>query len=357
MKVDFLIVGHGLAGGVLSFMLRKHGRSIKVIDHPEGNHSSVVAAGLYNPITGRQMVKTWKADLLFPYLEQFYEHAEKALGAKFLHKVPIYRPFFSIEEQNEWMGRMADPGYENVIAEVRTSPLPGADFHDPFGGLLLKKSGYMDIPAFLEAHLSQLRADDAYSSEVFDETALIVGENSVIYKGLRADKLIYANGLEASKSRYFGELPFHPLKGEILDIETNLPDEELILNRGVFVFKNAGGRVRCGSTYNWREINLLPTENGRNEIEQKLRLIYGRSFQTLKQLVGIRPSTADRRPLLGIHPIFKPLGIFNGLGTKGVSLAPFFANMLVEHILFGKSLLKEVDIRRYLSKLSSRNEA
>jgi len=348
MQVDYLIVGHGLAGACLAFQLRSMGQKVAVIDMPTENHSSRVAAGLYNPVTGRNLVKTWNADKLFPALEDFYLRIEKEFDIKILHQIPIYRPFFSVEEQNEWMGRMADEKYASIIEKVSTKNEFGASINDPFGGIWLKTCGYLDIIAFLEASKNKLLEDGCFFEGEFVEGKLELG-NIGTYGDIEFGKLIFANGLGAAKSQFFNWLPFHQLKGEILDLETSLPNEEVVYNRGVFIFKNADNEIRCGSTYEWREVNLEATQKGRDEILDKLKTLYSASVEVKKQRVGIRPSTKDRRPFVGIHPEEKLLGIFNGLGTKGVSIAPYFVVQFCEYLLGKVKLDKEVDINRYFS--------
>ena len=60
-SLDYLIVGMGLAGSALAYFLSKNGKKIALIDNNIDQTSSKIAAGLYNPITGRKMVKTWMA--------------------------------------------------------------------------------------------------------------------------------------------------------------------------------------------------------------------------------------------------------------------------------------------------------
>ena len=348
MKVDYLIVGHGLAGACLAFELRSKGQKVAVLDLPAENHSSRVAAGLYNPVTGRKMVKTWNVDKLFTILESFYLRVENMLGSKILYPLPIYRPFFSVEEQNEWMGKMADQNYSTIIERISSQSEFGKEINDPFGGIWLKNCGYLDIPAFLEASKNILLNDGCYFEEKFDEQYLSLGEVCK-YREIECRKVIFANGLAAQNSQFFNWLPFHHLKGEILDIETSLPDDEVIYNRGVFIFNNAQNQIRCGSTYEWREVNLMPTEKGKHEILDKLENLFTNSVEVKSHRVGIRPSTKDRRPFIGIHPEKKLLGIFNGLGTKGVSLAPYFVVQFCAHLLVDEKLDKEVDINRYFS--------
>jgi glycine/D-amino acid oxidase-like deaminating enzyme len=62
---------------------------------------------------------------------------------------------------------------------------------------------------------------------------------------------------------------------------------------------------------------------------------------------GIRPTTIDRRPIIGCHPLYKNLVIFNGLGTKGVSLAPYFSAQVAQWLEGKGEILKEVNIKRF----------
>ena len=241
MKTDYLIIGHGLAGACLALQLRRRKAGVLVLDTPDANHSSRVAAGLYNPVTGRKMVKTWMADALFPYLESFYREAEALLQASFLHHQSIYRPFFSVEEQNEWMAKEGDETYELFLDRVLPTSMGKLGILDPFGGIMLKGGGYLDIPAFLEASKNYLIQEDRYREEAFEESGLELLEGGVKYGDWEAKKIIYANGLSASHSRFWSFLPFHALKGEILDLKgSGLAEfDHFILNRGVFIFRNA----------------------------------------------------------------------------------------------------------------------
>lgn len=79
-QVDYIIVGLGLAGACLALQLLRRGKRVMAFDVPALNRASWVAPGLFNPVTGKRIVKTWKADEAFPYLFKFYREAEKELG-------------------------------------------------------------------------------------------------------------------------------------------------------------------------------------------------------------------------------------------------------------------------------------
>ncbi|MTI31752.1 NAD(P)/FAD-dependent oxidoreductase [Xanthovirga aplysinae] len=351
MEVDYLIIGQGIAGTCMSYQLMRRGKKVMVIDQIEQKSSSEVAAGLFNPITGRKMKKSWKADTLFPNMISFYRELEEVTKSSFLHEVPIYRPFFSIEEQNEWMAKSADLDYQQFIHKVWNKSLGNGLVKDPFGGLELKMSGYLDIPSLLEAYREYLRALGAFRDEQFMENELKLENGKVKYKNLEAHKVVFCNGPSARFSKYFSWLPFRPVKGELLHIETDALLDK-IYNRGVFVVPTKTGICKVGATYNWKELNHVATSNARTELEEKLNNLVIFSYEVIDQKVGVRPATKDRKPFLGSHPNFSELAVFNGLGTKGVSLSPYFSEQLADFFVMNKELDMEVNINRYISLYS-----
>ena len=62
---------------------------------------------------------------------------------------------------------------------------------------------------------------------------------------------------------------------------------------------------------------------------------------------SVRPANIERRPFVGFHPTYKNIGILNGMGTKGCSLAPFFAKQLTGHLINEDQILPEADINRF----------
>jgi glycine oxidase len=343
-----MIVGQGLAGSCLALQLMDRGKRVLVLDDEKTQTSSMVAAGLYNPITGRKMVKTWLADVLFPYLQSFYQRAEHLTGTTFLVDRPIYRPFFSVEEQNEWMGKSAEPEIRSFIARVHmSSPFQGMA-HDPFGGLEVAMAGNLQIPRFLEAIRTYLKAQGSFQSGTYKDGDLSILPNGVKVAGAEASKLVFCSGLDTGQSNFFSWLPFRPVKGEILTIAAQLP-ETVILNRGVFVLPMGNRLFRVGSTYDHHDLSWHPTEGGRVAIEENLQKIVKVPYQVVDHVAGIRPATKDRRPILGTHPMHETIAVFNGLGTKGVSLAPYFSEVMADYLTEGKELPDEVNCNRFFN--------
>ena len=101
MKIDYLIIGNGLAGIMLCETLRKLGKSFRLISD-NSQQASIVASGLYNPVVLKRFNKVWNADKQLPLAMSVYENLESFLKIKIDTKIPIYRVFHSEEEQNNW---------------------------------------------------------------------------------------------------------------------------------------------------------------------------------------------------------------------------------------------------------------
>ncbi len=344
IHLDYLIVGQGLAGSALAIKLLKLKRKLLVVDQPGGNVSSRIAAGLFNPVTGKKMVKTWMADKLFPTLHTHYREAESLTGSSFFCPMPVYRPFASTEEQNEWMGKSSEPGFTSYVEKVQTAPMI-RDVHDPNGGLVLKQCGYLDTARYLVSVRAFLEKEHSFLEAQMPDN-LHVSADGVHFKDFLAAKVVYCSGTH--QSSLFKWLPIRPLKGEVLVISTDRQDE-VILNRGVYVVPRPNGNWRVGATYNFGDNRPEVTEKAREELLIRLQALVMFPFTVTDQEWGLRPTTPDRRPILGRHPQEHRAWIMNGMGTKGVSLAPYFAEILIHSMENGTPLNKEVDIERYKS--------
>ena len=87
-------------------------------------------------------------------------------------------------------------------------------------------------------------------------------------------------------------------------------------------------------------------------LKKKIDKILNFWYKIVSKRCGIRPASKDRRPFIGFHPEYKNIGIINGLGSKGISLAPYCAKNLVENILENKMIDNEINIKRYISLYS-----
>jgi hypothetical protein len=76
-------------------------------------------------------------------------------------------------------------------------------------------------------------------------------------------------------------------------------------------------------------------------------------FTIEDHIAALRPTTVERRPFIGMHPHQTQVGIFNGMGTKGVSLAPYFGKQLAEHVINHHPIMPEADVKAILAGITA----
>ncbi|MCU0420616.1 MAG: FAD-binding oxidoreductase [Cyclobacteriaceae bacterium] len=331
----------------MALQLAQRGARVAVFDEPGRNVCTTVAAGLCNPITGKGLAKTWLADQLFPYLHDFYTRAEAVTQQRFFYPASVYRPFLTVEEQNEWMAHSSEPHMAPYVQAVFTQPAFAGQVHDPLGGLLIDRAAYVHTGVFRDAVQSWLRQYHVYRPEMWEDEALTVTDQGVTAKGLSARAIIFCQGAGSLSSRWFSWVPIQPLKGETLTVRfASAP--QAIFNRGVYAVPRAQpGLHTVGATYNWRAPSPGITPAARAELDESLRALTPLLFEITEQQWGVRPTVPDRRPVLGPHPHEKRVYLFNGLGTKGVSLSPYFAGQLADTLMGRSECHPSVNISRF----------
>jgi glycine/D-amino acid oxidase-like deaminating enzyme len=127
-----------------------------------------------------------------------------------------------------------------------------------------------------------------------------------------------------------------------------------IISRGVYVVPTpTAGEFIVGSTYQHEPFPPAISEEGKAQLLERLARLVNLPAEPVHQDWGIRPTVTDRRPLLGSHPRAANVIIFNGLGTKGVSLAPYFASRLADWVDGIAALPDEVNISRFKALYSN----
>ncbi len=349
-RVDYIIVGQGLAGSALAWELMQRGKSLVVFDSPAANRASSVAAGLYNPITGRVLTKTWMAEKIFPFLEKFYGDAEIKTNEHFLNRLPVYRPFVAEDERTQWADKLNNSGIKGM--DLTIHPAGSFNIPNPFGGIEIVNSGYLSVIRWIDTVRNALIEKNSYSSNEFHEDKLET-QDQISYGEILADKIIFCNGLAALKTKFFHWLPLRALKGETLDVKLSFAPERLF-NRGVYLAPTDVEKIfKVGATYEHAPFSESATDSGRGYLASALHQLIGKQFEIVHQDWGIRPTTPDRRPILGAHPGNKNVIAFNGLGTKGVSLSPYFAHQLASWLEGNGDLSTEVNIYRFKALYSS----
>jgi len=346
---DYLILGHGIAGATLAWELRRRGRSVLVLDAPQPNSASNVAAGLMNPIAGKRFALAWRADELLSAASDMYCEMEAHFAEQFLVDLPIWKLFSSIAEQNTMLARSADQPWQDFVEEAGSELPLAAGVRNEFGGLRIRRGGYLRLRELLAALAAESLKNGTLQHETFAWEQLVTGPAGITYAGrVRARQLVCCEGAAATQNPFFHWLPLTPNQGEVLDVECQGLSEAQVLNKGAYVVPLGEGRFRLGATYRWPPFAEGITPEACTELSQRLLAITDLPFQVRERRVGVRPAVRDRKPLLGRHPDVPVVSIFNGFGSKGVMLAPRLATLLVDHLEHPTAeLWPEVNIQRY----------
>lgn len=357
VKTDKIVIaGGGLAGTLLAVRLLMKQKQVSLFDAPAPEAASRVAAGLFNVITGRFGAKSWMADTLLPDFEKFTAIPAFASLNQHVHRQEIYRPFLDAGEYNKWLGRTADPDYAKWV-RLEPNPLLPDRIVNPLGGIMITACGWVDIPAWLaglRAWCLQQQGFRLFEADLLYET-IDPHTRQIATEGgpIGYDALVFCEGYKAAANPFFPELPLIPNKGEILVLESAALQLPFVLSRGVYVIPTGDNRYVAGSTYENRFETLTPSPAARQQIEERLAQVIRQPWQVIAHRAGIRPTTPDRKPILGTHPALDSVHIFTGFGTKGMLLAPHFSEVMAQYLLDPNYLLPTaVALRRFTDRKS-----
>ena len=344
MQVDYIIVGFGLAGLALAEELTARNKSFVVFED-NSQTSSKVAGGMYNPVILKRFTPVWDSEEQLELALPFYKNLEEKFKAKYDYEVPIYRVFKSVEEQNNWFVAADKPRLSPYMkSELSFDTFTGVPSEHGYG--VLQGTGRVDVNLLLNDYKQKLTSEGKLVNETFDYDKLIV-EDSFKYGEITAEKVICCEGYGLKSNPYFKDLPLMGAKGELLVIKAPDLDIDFLLKAAVFVMPLGDDLFKVGATFNWTDKTIHPTKEGKEELLEKLNTVIDVPFEVVNQNAGIRPTVKDRRPLIGEHPELKNLYVFNGLGTRGVMIAPKYAKKLMAFIEDNQPLPEEVNITRF----------
>ncbi|MBU2020440.1 MAG: FAD-binding oxidoreductase [Bacteroidetes bacterium] len=349
MRQRFLIIGAGIAGLTVAQEILKKGGEVTLIDSGV-NHSSRIAAGQINPLVFRRMTKSWRVDEFLPFARNYYEELEKQTGRSILVHSTIRRLFAHEQEKELWLVKQDLEEFEPYMEKITPNDLNFVHAKNTFGSGRVKQSFFVNSENFLDSALSELlkSTNFQYVKAKFDYHDLNV--NTGEYKGVYYDKIIFCEGFQNKDNPWFQAIKIDPTKGQVLTIQSDSIYSEESLNRKCFVIPTANNIFKVGSTYEWHNDTIDNTDTARLEIEENLKTLVSESYTVVEQKAGIRPTTYDRRPILGIHPEHERLAIFNGLGAKGYLIAPFLAQEFAAYLIESKPLDREVLLARFYKK-------
>ncbi len=316
-----------------------------VIDEDRPFTASKVASGIINPVTGRRIATTWRINELLPFALNEYETIGKELGVDLVNDCPIL-DFHSTPQMKE--------AFDNRLQDETTYLQRNPDedqwketFRFNYGIGEILGSLLIDIHPLLDGWRIHLKQSKSLLEEKFSWENCKFSNDGVHYNDTKGGKLICCEGVEGFENPYFKNLPYTRMKGEALIVSIPGLTRDKIYKQGLNIVPWKHDLFWVGSTYEWSFKDLRPTPAWRKKAEEQLNYWLRLPFNTVDHLASERPANLERRPFVGLHPQFKSLGIFNGMGAKGCSLAPFFARQFAEYLVDEKPLDAEIDVARF----------
>lgn len=346
-KIHTLIVGMGLAGVNYALQLHRNKREFLLFQNKKKVNASQNAAGILNPTILKRYTIAWQGTSFLQFAIDWYKKLELDWNIQLYFPFPIFRFFANDAEHNHWsVSAQSDILKPYLNADIFWDIPKGIQRNSGYGRV--HKVGKLDIQLFLNTFEEKF-SKASIRNEEFDYSALNITENGVVYNGISADHIVFCEGHRFNENPWFKVLPLIGSKGEYLEVKIPGLNPQIIYKGGHFIAPLYEDVFWVGATFNPKDKNNEPTKKGKDELVKKLENLIKLPYQILNHKIGIRPTVIDRRPILGTHPEFKRLHIFNGLGTRGGMMAPLLATQLYDWINKGKELSKEIDIHRFES--------
>ena len=348
MKIDYLIVGQGLAGSILAWELIQKGCSVVIVDNGEEN-ASKIAAGLINPVTGMRFVKSDNTDTLLPAARGLYADLSRFFQQEFFIEKSMLRIFKSEDETMAASRRLTNMDYQAYISSIKTRENAPRNLSAPFGFLEQKQTGYLLTRPLLECLKQFFISRNSYRQSDVDyrDFELIP---ALRWQYIYPRQIIFSEGFGATRNPWFSWLPFQPVKGEILTLQhqSELPDK--IVNYGNWLIPLNDHEIRIGATFDRENLNTKTTEEGKNELLNSLNQLSPELIHStvINHQANIRPCTMDRHPFIGRHPKHDQLAIFNGFGAKGSLQIPWYTQRLADNLIAGDPLPDSCNIERHV---------
>lgn len=335
-KLDYIIVGQGLAGSILAHRLIARGSTVRVIDNRHHQSASQVAAGIINPITGPRLSLTDKFSQYYPRAKQVYSELGAALNTALWQELEQHRLIQNPSQRDYYQQRLSDTEYQGIVSQPLRSPF----FENNYGVISVEKSTVINTQRLIAKSRTWLEQQQSYLAREVAYDQIEVTENGFAVGGEQSTNIIFCEGHQAINNPWLRKLPFKLSKGEILTIETDTPVTHL-LNWGNWLAP-FGDNAKLGSNYQWDDLSLSPNRKIKQQLLTSLRKHTHYEGKVIHHEVGIRPTTRQRRPFIGPLSNLKGAYCFNGFGSKGCLLIPYHADLLCDHLFAQSPLSREL---------------
>lgn len=297
------IIGQGLAGTLLARALERCGREFLIFDPGHAESASRVGAGLVNPVTGERWATASGWAEKSSAARVVYREIEQAWGVSLLTDLRVRR---------EWRSEAEATLVRAKVFRGDLAPWVGPDGLEP-GAAWIEGAWRVDLPTLIAAGRERWRRQGRLLEECLMPDAKTTGP--VVW-------CIGAAETRVPELRAVG--------GETLEIEAAL-EPGTVRHDGVWLLPVGGGRAWAGASFVREEAER---ETRREALRASVaRQLADQPWRETAVLSGRRMTSPDRTPRSGWLPGYAGReGVFNGLGSKGVLLAPSLAAEWTERL-------------------------
>ena len=342
-KVDYLIIGFGIAGACFAKKCIENGKTFQVITDQKAS-ASQIAAGMFNPIVLFRFVAVDDAIKYMNQLKKTFTEFESLLNAKFLHQLPVYRIFADAKEPQIWKEKIQQNDVLSTYLNPEIIHQNYKNIDAPFGFGEVLHTGWLDMNFLIEEFQKTISENILF--EEFNYWNFDVKNG--IYKDIQAENVVFAEGCSVENNPWFNYVPIIKNKGETLIVEIKDELPKIVFKSKNFLMPIKDNLYYVGTTYDRDATDATPTEQAKNLLLKKLKTYFKGDAKVLEHKAAFRPTLLDRRGVIGIHPKHKKLFILNGMGTRGTFHAPYLSEQLFNLIENNSPIDAEHDVARFI---------
>jgi glycine oxidase len=336
LKVDFVIIGAGVAGLATAQALLQRGASVTLLERGEvGMESSWAGGGILAPLCpwdyaeevtrltglGGAMFPHWTAGLL----------AATGVDPEYTVSGMLVLGLSDHSVASNW----CIANGQTLLEQAKDTSLGGIP-------LLLPEVAQVRNPRLVQAlrqHVLLLGGRIVENCELKEIATLAGKVSSLITSGgiFSADRYIVCAGAWSKQvlGAYALDLDIKPIRGQMLLFKFGSPPvRHILLQDGMYLIPRRDGHLLVGSTLEDVGFDKSTTADAHASLLQRaMRILPAlRGAALVRHWSGLRPASPHNIPTIGRHPQLDNLYINSGHFRYGVTMAPASAQILVNEL-------------------------
>lgn len=342
MNVDYIIIGGGYAGLLFAHQLIKNNKSFIIISDGQKS-ASEISAGVCNPVVLKRFTKVWNAEIQLESVRKTFSDLSNYLGENFIIEESLVRIFHDDKERIEWSKRSKREDLECILDKTFISL---DHVENPFDAGQVQHSFRIDVPAFFSSFYEYLEEHQYLIKDSFQYNALDLENRK--YKDIVFNNIVFCEGVKVKDNPLFNHLPISGNKGHSLKVKIDGRIDPYIIKKKFFLFNLLDNIYFVGGTYERDQLTNDISAGSVLKLKEGLEEVYNSKYDFIEANAAFRAVVPDRRPILGRHPDYQNVFVFNGMGARGVMNSCYFSDMLYQYIENGSEIITDVHINRYL---------